>query len=157
LSSSVEDFSTLQGAGSIISTACDLLRWNHALHKAGVVLPPSLYRLLVQQNLNGYGYGVVCVDTALGPCIRHQGGCGTHRALLCYYPTQEVSIVVLCNICKDWDALLQERQKLTDERMQVIPQADERAMEVEKILLQRHPNIRGFLKIIDLIKEMDAH
>lgn len=98
-----EEMSLVQGDGSIISTAKDLLKWNIALHKDHTVLPKPLYKLMITENLNHYGYGIGINEGEEGLSFGHTGEIGSYQTLLVYYPEQELSLVVLCHVGCDWE------------------------------------------------------
>lgn len=124
-----EDISITKGAGSIISTASDLLRWNQALHKSHRVLSDALYELMITENLEGYGYGLGVKKTSFGLIYTHPGKIGTYRSVLCYYPDEDLSIIVLCNVSYD-------RQK------------------AKALMYAKYPSRRGFEPIKKLIDDL---
>jgi CubicO group peptidase (beta-lactamase class C family) len=93
-----------RGAGGLLSTAGDLLRWERAL-TSGRVLPDSLVQKLftgyVAEEEGGdsfYGYGWVVERSATGaPIISHNGGWGPYYAELRRYPSTGVVAILLTN------------------------------------------------------------
>ena len=87
-------------AGSLCSTAEDLLRWNQALH-GGEVLSPEMYDLLITPEPleDGtpvhYAKGLVHQEGPFGQAIRHDGGIFGYRSEARGYPDEELAVVVL--------------------------------------------------------------
>jgi len=95
-------------AGSLCSTARDLVRWNQALHgdgdgSGGGLLAPESYReLITPGTLNDgmplrYAKGVSVTDRDGEPRIAHGGGIFGYVSELRYLPREDLSIVVLIN------------------------------------------------------------
>src|SRR6185503_2760840 len=89
-------------AGGLISTAGDLVRWQHAL-VTGKVLTPESYEemttsfMLETGRETGYGMGLQ-LDTQLGrPCVWHGGGIHGFNSVLLYFPEAELSVAVISN------------------------------------------------------------
>lgn len=88
-------------AGSLCSTAGDLVAWTHALH-GGEVLADSMYRRMVTPGrlADGtklrYGMGLI-VDTPGRRIIRHGGGIYGFLSEARYYPEENLTVVVLQN------------------------------------------------------------
>ncbi|HSG47053.1 MAG TPA: serine hydrolase domain-containing protein [Longimicrobiales bacterium] len=89
-------------AGSLCSTARDLVRWNQALH-GGEVLSPEMYTLLITpEPLNDgtpvrYAKGLVHQESAFGEVIEHGGGIFGFLSDVKYYPDEELVVVALQN------------------------------------------------------------
>ena len=89
-------------AGSLCSTAGDLVRWNRALH-GGEVLGPGAYRALVTpQPLEdgtpiGYAMGLRVGDRSGRMLIQHGGGINGFLSDGRYYPDDDLVVVVLQN------------------------------------------------------------
>ena len=94
-------------AGSLCSTAGDLMAWNHALHgrrgTGGTVLPPATYRAyMTPGTLNDgtplrYAHGLGITDTGGRKRIAHGGGIYGFLSESRYYPDEDFIIVVLLN------------------------------------------------------------
>lgn len=89
-------------AGSLCSTALDLVRWNRALH-GGRILSPESYRLLTTPEplADGtkvrYAKGLVVEDGPWGKVIHHGGGIPGFLSDARYYPDEDLIVVVLVN------------------------------------------------------------
>ncbi len=150
----MEDISIAKGAGSIVSSATDLLKWNQALHKTRSVLPDSLYSMFLQEYLDGYGYGIGIDPSDLGKILGHSGGIGGFRTLLCYFPDHDLSVIVLSNISYDYDKIDGEYKELFIALQETIPDERERAHEALKILSEKYPGKRGFEKILSMMQTL---
>lgn len=91
-----------RGAGSIISTAPDLLKWNNALY-SGKIVPAFLLNLMlephmpVEENIS-YGYGFKIVDSkALGTYYYHNGAIPGFQSNITYIPSLQLTIICLTN------------------------------------------------------------
>lgn len=139
-----EDISVAKGAGSIISTALDLLHWNLSLHKNKTVLPEELYNLFMTPNMDGYGYGIVIENNDSGLLYGHGGGIGSYRTQLLYMPEHDLSIILLSNICYDFDKIEDEFNALLIDLQDTIADEKEREKTAEKIINEKYPMKRGF-------------
>lgn len=89
-------------AGSLCSSAADLLTWNRALH-GGKVLPASSYQeLIAPQALNDgtrlrYGLGIAMHDVGGHRAIEHGGGINGFLSASDYFPDDDAVVVVLSN------------------------------------------------------------
>jgi CubicO group peptidase (beta-lactamase class C family) len=89
-------------AGSLCSTAEDLLKWNEALH-GGKVLSDAMYQsLITPEVLNDgtelrYCKGISNFDYKGNQCISHGGGINGFLSESRYFPKQELTVVVLSN------------------------------------------------------------
>jgi CubicO group peptidase (beta-lactamase class C family) len=138
-----EDISVAKGAGSIISTAKDLLQWNLALHKNKSVLPSSLYDIFIAANLEGYGCGIVNVESKLGTILLHDGSIGTYRTFLSYFPDLDLSVIVLSHISYDDKKIEEEFDELLLSLKETISDENEREEKVITILKEKYPSNRG--------------
>ena len=93
-------------AGSLCSTATDLVRWNQALHgdgKGGDLLSAASYRELITPGaLNDgtrvrYAKGLGITDRDGKVRIAHGGGINGYLSELRYFPEDDLSIAVLIN------------------------------------------------------------
>ncbi|MDX1902031.1 MAG: serine hydrolase domain-containing protein [Gammaproteobacteria bacterium] len=106
-------------AGSMVSTASDLLLWNSALY-AGVVLPNFLLDLMQKPHIKmndstdeSYGYGIeVILNPTLGTIYCHGGSIDGFVARLVYIPSIKLSIACLSNIAKNLEKLEPEINKI---------------------------------------------
>ncbi|HEX7281870.1 MAG TPA: serine hydrolase domain-containing protein [Vicinamibacterales bacterium] len=96
------DHSWPYSAGSLCSTAYDLVLWNRALH-AGKVLSADSYRAMITPGtLNDgsslrYTMGLGVTNTGGRRLISHGGGINGYLSQLDYYPDEDLTIVVLFN------------------------------------------------------------
>ena len=89
-------------AGSLCSTAGDLVRWNQALHGGKVVNPTSYEDMTTPDPLEGgtpirYGTGLMVFDDGGRRAITHGGGINGFLSDAWYYPDQDLLVVVLQN------------------------------------------------------------
>jgi CubicO group peptidase (beta-lactamase class C family) len=90
-------------AGSICSTAGDLITWVKALHGGKVLSPKSYADMTTQSKLNDgtplwYGMGIgVGTDAGGRKYIGHGGAIGGFLAETMWYPDAEMAVVVLFN------------------------------------------------------------
>ena len=89
-------------AGSLCSTAGDMVAWTRALH-GGEVLPDSMYREMITPGrlADGtelrYGMGLIVSDTSGHRVIRHGGEIFGFLGEARYYPEENLTVVVLQN------------------------------------------------------------
>lgn len=94
----------LCGAGGIISTASDLLIWNHYLYHYKV-LPEQVTEIMLTGHVqispddatSYYCYGIKKIKTSDGGVFRHDGGMSGFISTLQYRPHDKLSFVVLEN------------------------------------------------------------
>jgi CubicO group peptidase (beta-lactamase class C family) len=90
-------------AGSLCSTARDLLAWNSALHQSNRLLTPALYReFLATDTLNDgtpvrYAKGLQQTPVAGRAALHHGGGINGWTAYNLYIPSDSLQVVVLFN------------------------------------------------------------
>lgn len=90
-------------AGSICSTAGDLITWVRALHGGGVLSPASYTEMITPAKLKDgtptrYGMGLVVSRDSRGLMyIGHGGSIGGFSAETGWYPEAQVAVVVLTN------------------------------------------------------------
>lgn len=89
-------------AGSLCSTAGDLVRWNRALHGGGVLSPASYREMttprpLVDGTPTEYAMGLGIGRHGGTPVIAHGGGINGFLSDARYYPEHELVVVVLQN------------------------------------------------------------
>ena len=142
-----EDISVAKGAGSLVSTSRDLLKWNQSLHKDKTVLPKELYGLLITPNIDNYGYGIMVENTDIGTVLWHGGSIGAYRTLFSYIPEHDLTIIILSNIGADFDKIEEEYKAALEKFRDTISDEEERNKAVYKMILEKYPNTRGFEKI----------
>ena len=83
-------------AGSLISTASDLYKWQAALLNAKIISPPMLAKMTTPY-FNNYAYGVSVDSFNHYLRIAHGGGIAGFTSCLGVFPAKNISIVVLSN------------------------------------------------------------
>jgi D-alanyl-D-alanine carboxypeptidase len=94
-------------AAGIISTVNDLTIWDNNLHK-GKVLKPETYKLMTRYSITaqhdvfgkekvGYGYGIRIIDKEPIKYLGHTGMGNGFLSTNLYFPSKDVTIVVLEN------------------------------------------------------------
>jgi CubicO group peptidase (beta-lactamase class C family) len=96
------DHSWPYAAGSLCSSAHDLVLWNRALHGGKVLSPASYRELTTPGRLNDgaeirYAMGLGVVNTAGRKVITHGGGINGFVSHAAYYPAEDLTVVVLFN------------------------------------------------------------
>jgi CubicO group peptidase (beta-lactamase class C family) len=95
-------FSNLYGAGGLVSSIDELLRWTEALH-AGRVGDPSTLRTmtrvatLADGSETEYGLGFMVRDWRGVREVAHSGSTAGYRAYLAHYPDYGLSVAMQCN------------------------------------------------------------
>ncbi len=87
----------LAGAGSLWSTAEDMLTWSEALH-LGQLLSADSYAKLTADYGAGYGFGVSVFERLGRPVVGHDGRISGFASDLAWYVEDQLSIVVLSNV-----------------------------------------------------------
>jgi CubicO group peptidase (beta-lactamase class C family) len=139
-----EDISTAKGTGSIISTAEDLLKWNLALHKKKSILPQKLYELMITENLDGYGYGIGIEGAGIGLAFGHSGTIGSYQTELYYLPEYDLSIVLLSNVCWDFDKISNEYDAIYNSLQGTISDETECDEAAQETLQKKYPFTRSY-------------
>jgi CubicO group peptidase (beta-lactamase class C family) len=92
---------SVRGAGYILSTTGDLIRWAEALREGRILTEASRRKLFhphIRERPGGpafYGYGWTISSAPDGSCaIAHDGGAGFHEDILWIYPERRVSAVI---------------------------------------------------------------
>lgn len=91
-------------AGSIATTAEDLLAVMHALMDGRLLDPQTLrrmgehfYPMVGYADSLAYGYGLMRLDTPAGPVLGHTGGITGFNSIVWYEPQRGVSVAVIVN------------------------------------------------------------
>jgi CubicO group peptidase (beta-lactamase class C family) len=89
-------------AGAIVSTAADLLRWQHALSGERVVAAESYEQMTTPFTLNDgssttYGFGLSMREIDGLEMVSHGGGINGFNSMLAHYPGTAVAISVISN------------------------------------------------------------
>lgn len=93
------------GAGGMISSVEDLVKWNNALY-SGVVLPKYLLELMMQPHIkcqkssfDHYGYGLAIIhDAKLGNIYGHTGKIAGYKSRITYIASLNLSIAFATNL-----------------------------------------------------------
>lgn len=133
-------------AGSLISTAEDLLIWNNALY-GGQVIHKDLLNLMLEPYIitetenHYYGYGIeVIASGALGVYYSHGGAIPGFRSILSFIPSLKLSVIILENIVANRDAFKIEIGEIKAKLNQALSE-DEKSKQADKILGETHPSI----------------
>ena len=89
------DMSIPVGAGAIVSTSEDLLRFIEGLFAGKIISQESLE--LMKEIKDGYGRGMFQYPYAEKRSYGHTGGIDGFRSMLGYFPTEKLTIVTLSN------------------------------------------------------------
>jgi CubicO group peptidase (beta-lactamase class C family) len=85
-------------AGSMYSTARDLLKWEHALF-GGQLLNKNSLKLMTTPGKGSYGLGVYVTANKTGTTIvTHGGTIAGFKTSLSYVPDRRIAVVVLSNV-----------------------------------------------------------
>jgi CubicO group peptidase (beta-lactamase class C family) len=100
-------FEDVVGAGGLLTTVGDLLKWNDALDAGalGTFVTTELQRetTLLDGRATSYARGVYLTNYHGGRKIWHTGETAGYEAFLARYPDPHVSIAVLCNTGQEVD------------------------------------------------------
>ena len=94
-------------AGSICSSAIDLVAWNEALHREGKILGPAMHQeMITPGKLNdgttlGYGKGIAVYPRVGHKAYHHGGGIPGFLSENIYFPDDSLSVVVLFNSARE--------------------------------------------------------
>jgi beta-lactamase family protein/uncharacterized protein DUF3471 len=90
------DSTVSYAAGAIWSTTGDMYKWVQAIANKQILSAAS-WKAMLTPHLDKYGYGVY-VDSAFEKqTISHGGGIPGFIAYLCYYPGEDVTVILLNN------------------------------------------------------------
>jgi CubicO group peptidase (beta-lactamase class C family) len=133
-------------AGSLISTAKDMLKWNNALY-TGKIIPKFLLELLLKPYLVTervdafYGYGIeIMKSDVFGEYYSHRGGIPGFRSILTFIPSLQISIIALQNIVSNQEKIMPEIEKIKAELPQTFSQ-EKGLQELIKIIESKYPSI----------------
>ena len=111
-----DDESQLAGAGDIISTVGDLLKYNNAFHRH-LLLPPAEEKKMETGyidrtnwgsiNVFKYGYGWNVADNFISfgrPMIEHSGSLPGFKTEMVDFIKDRVTVIVLSNNTGSWDS-----------------------------------------------------
>jgi CubicO group peptidase (beta-lactamase class C family) len=90
------DSTVSYAAGAIWSTTSDMYKWAQAIADKKILSVES-WKAMLTPHLEKYGYGVF-IDSLFGKqTISHGGGIPGFISYLCYYPKEDVTIILLNN------------------------------------------------------------
>ncbi len=90
------DSTVTYAAGGIWSTTGDMYKWAQAIANKKILSAES-WKAMLTPHLEKYGYGVF-IDSLFGKkTISHGGGIPGFIAYLCYYPDEDITIILLNN------------------------------------------------------------
>jgi CubicO group peptidase (beta-lactamase class C family) len=93
------DSTVTYAAGGIWSTTGDMYKWAQAIANKEILSAGS-WKAMCTPHLDKYGYGVYIDSSFDKQTISHGGGIPGFIAYLCYYPGEDVTIILLNN--KGW-------------------------------------------------------
>jgi CubicO group peptidase (beta-lactamase class C family) len=134
------DLGGIAGAGSLYSSADDLVRWTEALHEGKLLSKTSLTEMTTPFR-NGYGYGLQVDGEGAELDISHTGTVEGFMSTLDYLPATKTTVVVLSNITEPGNqsspgtfALATELVSLGENADAILPSGRKEALVPEKIL-----------------------
>lgn len=90
------DSTVSYAAGAIFGTTGDLYKWTQAIGSKSILSAAS-WKAALTPHLQHYGYGWY-IDSLYGhKAIMHGGGIPGFSAYLCYYPGEDISVILLNN------------------------------------------------------------
>ena len=145
------DLAGLSGAGSLYSSADDLIRWTEALY-GGQVLSKASLTEMTTPFLDGYGYGLSSDGEGAQLDISHNGTVEGFFSCLDYLPATRTTVVVLSNQVAEGNqsspgtlALDAELVRLAMEEDPVLPSEGKEVQVAENILR----NYAGHYRSVD--------
>jgi len=84
------------GAGGLYSNVDDLLAWDRGLHD-GKLISAALMRQMFTDYGHGYGFGYSIASSDGRSVWEHNGHVAGFSAMLCHYPEQDLTVIVLSN------------------------------------------------------------
>jgi len=171
LTEEIKNYEPMQipgGAGSIISTAPDILKWNTALY-SGKIIPMFLLKMMLtpymptEKTNISYGYGIKIVNSSdLGTYYFHNGSIPGFRSNLTYIPSLQLTIIFLTNIEADQNK--RPEIKKIELGLSEAMTPSEGNLQVNKIMERRYPfmvdnNKRYDFRLIgqSIITELELH
>jgi len=133
-----------RGAGSLISSAPDLLKWNNSLY-AGKVIPNFLLKIMLTPYISKddknkyYGYGIVINESErLSIYYSHNGSIPGYRSNLVYIPSLKLTIICLTNLVASEDKLEQEIKEI-ENKLATGLSNKERNAKIDAELIKKYP------------------
>lgn len=155
-----------RGAGGIISTAPDLLRWNNALYQ-GKIIPEFLLKIMLETSISTggedgfYVYGIECQPyNKIGKFYYHGGGINGYKSRLGYIPKLKMSIICLTNIA-DNDVFSEDIKAISADFPSTLSDK-EKSARIEEALKNKYPDLaknkdqyHARLFVDELIKQLE--
>lgn len=107
------NFEKPSAAGGIISTAYDLVKWNHTLYQ-GKIIPTFLVEMMTTRYIQKeiypyydgfetlwYGYGLDIYEQEDKKIYQHCGGIAGYQSKISYNPQTKITIINLSNITEE--------------------------------------------------------
>lgn len=97
-----DPFMSIIGAGGLLTTVNDLLRWNENLSTGTVGGRALVDRMQARARLSdgreiGYGLGLMIRDERGTRAVAHGGATGGYRSQVVRFPERNLSVAILCN------------------------------------------------------------
>jgi CubicO group peptidase (beta-lactamase class C family) len=90
------DSTVSYAAGAIYSSTGDMYKWAQAI-AAKKLLNAASWRAMLTPHLNNYGYGINADTIFSKAAYTHGGGIPGFISYLCYFPDDDVTVILLCN------------------------------------------------------------
>ncbi|HAU1796560.1 TPA: beta-lactamase family protein [Legionella pneumophila] len=108
------DMSNAIGAGNVISSISDLIKWNNFLHKQ---LSPALKQIIFKnyfqdEDSSWINLGLSTESTSQGLLVGFQGGLDSYHSFLGYFPEHDFTIAILSNNEADFEKIMGSLEKL---------------------------------------------
>ncbi len=108
------DMSNAIGAGNVISSISDLIKWNNFLHKQ---LSPEFKKIIFKnyfqdEDSSWINLGLSTESTSHGPLVGFQGGLDSYHSFLSYFPEHDFTIAILSNNEADFEKIMESLEKL---------------------------------------------
>ncbi|HHS8465346.1 TPA: serine hydrolase domain-containing protein [Legionella pneumophila] len=108
------DMSNAMGAGNVISSTSDLIKWNNFLHKQ---LSPEIKKIIFKnycqdEDSSWINLGLSTEITRHGPLVGFQGGIDSYYSFLGYLPEHDLTIAILSNNQADFEQIMDRLEKL---------------------------------------------
>lgn len=98
-----ENYDTARGDGGLCGSARDLARWFHAIASGAIARGPSWETYDAPQRMPDgshvpYGHGLSLRPLGTHPKVGHHGAMAGHSAMVAWYPTRDLIVVVLAGV-----------------------------------------------------------
>ncbi len=133
----------ITGAGNIVSTTGDLLKWDRAIKNHTLISESIQNEMLSPQSIMDtaskkyYGYGVILGRNEIGNYIMHGGGWPGYHTMLFRYTEDDITIIVLSNNESNSTMLSGALAYIVTNREVVAPYKH-RAMPIDSTIIDRY-------------------